>query len=80
MLGIAQKKSEHFAGRSGRAAVLLIVAIARYDSSSRLAVHPATFVKRSIIFLRYALPAVAVRPRALRMVGKGASHKAFNYS
>ncbi|MEN3364027.1 MAG: hypothetical protein V7606_1301 [Burkholderiales bacterium] len=44
----------NFAGRSGRAAALLVVAIARYDSSSRLASHPATSAKLHKLFLRGA--------------------------
>jgi hypothetical protein len=54
----------NFAGRSGRVAeslfffflanVLLVVAIARYDSSSRLAPHPATAAKLPNLSLRGA--------------------------
>ena len=45
----------NFACRSGRAAALLVVAIARYDSSSRLASPPATTAKLHKLFLRGAL-------------------------
>jgi hypothetical protein len=37
-------------------AALLVVAIARYDSSSRLAPHPATAAKLPNLSLRGALP------------------------
>ena len=44
----------NFACRSGCAAALLVVAIARYDSSSRLASPPATTAKLHKLFLRGA--------------------------
>jgi hypothetical protein len=60
----------NFAGRSGRVAeslfffflanVLLVVAIARYDSSSRLAPHPATAAKLPNLFLRGAIAPLPV--------------------
>jgi hypothetical protein len=59
-----RNKLGNFAGRSGRVAeslfffflanVLLVVAIARYDSSSRLAPHPATAAKLPNLSLRGA--------------------------
>jgi hypothetical protein len=50
----------NFAGRSGRVAALLVVAIARYDSSSRLAPHPATAAKLPNLSLRGALGSIVI--------------------
>ncbi|MEN3362887.1 MAG: hypothetical protein V7606_161 [Burkholderiales bacterium] len=49
-----RNKLVNFAGRSGRVAPLLVVAIARYGSSSRLAPHPATAAKLPNLSLRGA--------------------------
>jgi Cd(II)/Pb(II)-responsive transcriptional regulator len=49
-----RNKLVNFAGRSGRVAALLVVAIARYGSSSRLAPHPATAAKLPNLSLRGA--------------------------
>jgi hypothetical protein len=49
-----RNKLVNFAGRSGRVAALLVVVIARYGSSLRLAPHPATAAKLPNLFLRGA--------------------------
>jgi hypothetical protein len=46
--------------------VLLIVAIARYDSCSRLAAHFATAAKMLILFLRDALESNSQQQRGLQ--------------
>ncbi|MEN3366518.1 MAG: hypothetical protein V7606_3792 [Burkholderiales bacterium] len=50
----SRNKLVNFAGRSGRVAALLVVAIARYGSASRLAPHPATAAKLPKLSLRDA--------------------------
>jgi hypothetical protein len=63
-----RNKLGNFAGRSGRvAALLVVVAIARYDSSSRLAPHPATAAKLPNLSLRGAYLVASVTNAILIM-------------